>query len=199
MLDMDEYLYIVNNSLANYLNRPIFDKCDFINIHWVIPTDNDLLYYDKRPLFERFKGPYLKTDRIKTIVKGNISNLIYGVHGPIFSPQRNITCNNEGKIINKPSLVYFTLNPTSYKDAYIIHFRYKSTQEFIIKYKRGYRNWFGNKIKEFLNGRVKEFFQFNRITLEKIQLIEKELNLNLSEYKTLLFSNKTENKQLIDL
>ena len=42
--------------------------------------------------------------------------------------------------------------------------------------------------------RVKEFFQFNRITLEKIQLIEKELNLNLSEYKTLLFSNKIENK-----
>ena len=50
MVDMDEYLYIVNNTLKNYLSNKIFNKCDFIKFHWVIPNDNNLLYYDSRPL-----------------------------------------------------------------------------------------------------------------------------------------------------
>ena len=36
------------------------------------------------------------------------------------------------------------------KNAYLIHFRYKSTEEFINKYKRGYSNWYGNETNEIL-------------------------------------------------
>ena len=66
MVDMDEYLYIVNNTLKRYLNSKIFDKCDFIKIHWANAKDNDLLYYDKRPLFQRFKKTYIKSIYIKS-------------------------------------------------------------------------------------------------------------------------------------
>ena len=85
------------------------------------------------------------------------------------------------------------VNPINIKKAYIIHFRYKSTEEFILKYKRGYSNWFGDRIKSFLYVNLKEYFQLNQLTLEKINLIEKELNLSLIEFKNEYYQkmNKT--------
>ena len=184
MVDMDEFLFIVNDTLINYLNRSIFDSCDIINFHWVSATDNNLIYYDNRSLFERFKSPYINSQFIKSIVRGNITNLRYGVHSPTFSPEKNITCNNEGKKINYTKISIEYSYPINIKNAYIIHFRYKSTEEFINKYKRGYSNWFENRTKKFLNGILRDYFQLNKKTPEKINFIEKELNLNLSFMKT---------------
>ena len=134
------YVYngIVNNTLKGYLTNKVFDKCDIIKFHWVITTDNDLVYYDKRPLFERFKPPYIKKQFIKSIIRGNISDLKYWVHSPFISPKRNITCNNEGKKIYYKKINFETLYPININKAYIIHFRYKSTEEFVNKLKRGY-------------------------------------------------------------
>ena len=67
------YLVIINDTLKNYLANENFKKCDFIKIHWLIPTDNNLLYYNNKSLFERFKGPYKKSKFIKTLVRGNIN------------------------------------------------------------------------------------------------------------------------------
>ena len=39
---MDEFLYIVNNTLENYLSSDILDKCDIVKINWAISRDNDL-------------------------------------------------------------------------------------------------------------------------------------------------------------
>ena len=72
MIDMDEYLYIVNNTLKKYLTSNYLNHCDFIKFHSVIPNDNNLIKYDNRSLFERFKGPFLKQLEIKTIIRGNI-------------------------------------------------------------------------------------------------------------------------------
>jgi hypothetical protein len=182
MIDMDEYLFIVNNTLKNYLSNQIFNKCDFIKINWVIPNDNNLLNYDSRPLFKRFRGPYMKSHFIKSIIRGNIQNLKYWVHSPFFSPKKNTTCNNEGKkIFYKKKMNFESLYPINIKKAFIIHYRYKSTEEFVNKYKRGYKDWYGNNTNKFLNGTIKEFFKINKITIQKINYIEKKLNLNLSE------------------
>ena len=181
MLDMDEYLYIINDTLKNYLSNHIFDKCDFIKINWVFPKINNLVYYDPRPLFERFKGPYIKDYFVKSIIRGNITELKYWVHSPIFSPKRNITCNNEGRQIYYDNLNFESL-PINTEKAFIIHYKFKSTEEFINKLKRGYGNWFGNKIGNILKFKIDEYFQ-NDITLEQINYLEKELNVNLSNYK----------------
>ena len=165
MVDMDEFLYIVNNTLKNYLSNHIFNKCDFIKFHWVIPNDNNLIKYDSRPLFKRFKGPYMKFGNVKSIIRGNIQNLKYYIHSPIFSPKKNITCNNEGKIILYKNINVEYLNQINIKKAYIIHYSFKSTEEFINKYKRGYKNWFSNT---FLKRVVNRFFHVNKITLQKI-------------------------------
>ena len=130
MVDMDEFLYIINNTLKNYLSNKIFNKCDFIKIHWIFPNDNGLVNYDPRPLFERFKGPYIKSNFVKTIIRGNIKDLKYAVHSPFFS-QKNTTCNNEGQIIFSQKLNLVFLKNISIKNAYIIHYRFKTTEEFV--------------------------------------------------------------------
>ena len=184
MIDMDEYLYIINNTLKSYLMDKSLDKCDFVKFHTVIPTDNNLIHYDERFLLERFKGPYIKQFDIKTIIRGNITNLIYNIHSPSSSPQRNITCNNKGDIIYDKDINLGLLMPINLDKAFIIHFKYKSTEEFINKYQRGYSNWFSEKENNLvLNTKLKGFFLTNEITLEKIDYIERKLHLNLSSFK----------------
>ena len=191
MVDMDEFLYIVGDTLTGYLKNTIFNKCDFINFHWVMPTDNDLIYYDSRPLLKRFGPPYLKSKYVKTIIRGSIPNLKYSIHSPYISPQKNVTCNNIGKRIYYKNFVELEGNSKiNTKKAYIIHFRYKSTEEFINKYKRGYRNWFNEGTEKLLIDNLKEYLEINKMTNEKREFIEKELNLNLSNY----INNITENK-----
>jgi hypothetical protein len=132
MVDMDEYLYIVNNTLKDYLSNKIFNKCDFIKFNWVIPNDNNLVYYDSRPLFKRFKGPYKKSPLIKSIIRGNIQDLKYSIHAPFFSPNQKISCNNEGTILSYKKMDFgYYLQKINIKKAYIIHYRFKSVEEFV--------------------------------------------------------------------
>ena len=185
MVDMDEYLVIVNDTLKNYLLNPVFNKCDFIKIHWAIATDNNLLHYDNRSLFERFKGPYKYSRFIKSMIRGHINNLKYQVHSPYFSPKRNITCNNNGQVIQYKNINFESILPINAEKAYIIHYKYKSTEEFINKYKRGYSNFFKDRFKNWqnLNNKIEEYFRDNEITKEKIDYLQKELKLNLEKYK----------------
>ena len=185
MCDIDEYLIIKNNTLKNYLSNESFQKCDFVKIHWVVPTDNNILHYDNRPLLERLKGPYLNDTHVKTFVKGNIEDLKYDIHSPFSSPFRNISCNNNGEKYNTTKVFFNDVFDINYDKAYIIHFKYKSTEEYIKKYKRGYR-WENS---DFLKMRIREYFSDNKITLEKIQYVENELKLDLSKYKKRLFKN----------
>jgi len=181
MVDMDEFLYIVNDTLKGYLKNKRFNKCDFIKIHWVFPTDNDLIYYDPRPLFERFKPPYFKSRYVKSIIRGNISNLKYWIHTPIISPEKNISCNNFGRRIYNKDVNIQSIEPKNIKKAYIVHFRYKSTEEFINKFKRGYSNWLKNDT-QYMIEQITLYLKVNKVTPEKIKFIERELNLNLSHY-----------------
>ena len=84
-----------------------------------------------------------------------------------------------------------TILPINTNKSYLIHFRFKSTEEFINKYRRGYSNWHGNQTLNVLFSKLVTYFRQNRITLDKINYIEKELKLNLSVYRTKLKLNKT--------
>ena len=170
MIDLDEYLYIKKDTLKNYLLKPVFHKCDFIKFQWVIPKDNK----------------YINSNFIKSIIRGNISRLKYWVHSPLISPERNTSCNNIGKKINNNNINFESINKIDTKKAFIIHFMYKSTEEFIKKIKRGYSNWFGESISTFLRGKINGYLTNNKVTKQKIDYLEKELNLNLSEYRRIV-------------
>ena len=70
---------------------------------------------------------------------------------------------------------------SDYDHYYIIHYFSKSTEEFIFKIKRG-DAIYGKKI--FTN--IKKYFNINNITIEKINMFEKELKINLSKYRNRL-------------
>ena len=169
MTDIDEYLVIRNESLKNYLSSPEFEKCDFIKIHWVATTDNNLVHYDNRSLLERFKGPYKKNTHIKTIVKGNIEGMQYDIHSPFISPINNISCNNKGEIYKNKEILFQDVFDINIDRAYIIHFKYKSTEEYINKYKRGYHWRIGNT--QFMQMRIDEYFKDNNINGFEIKII----------------------------
>jgi len=191
MIDMDEFLFIKNDTLKHYLSNKTFDKCDFVKFHWVYANDNDLIYYDPRPLLKRFKPPYLKNIFVKTIVKTNISEMRYERHSPIYSPVRNVTCNDIGEIMDLSDGLNIELNKNINIDkALLIHFRYKTAEEFVNKQKRGYSDWCDDMLDHFLKANINEFFSINRLTLEKINYVEKELNLTLTKYKIKYYFNK---------
>ena len=185
MNDIDEFLVVKNDKLKNYLYKGSFKKCDFIKFHWVLSNDNNLLYYDNRSLFERFKGPYKLDTHIKTMVRGNINNIKFDIHTPFYSPDRNVSCNNKGKIYKNKEILFQDVFDINIEKSYIIHFKYKSTEEYIKKYKRGY-HWRINDT-QFMKMRIKEYFEDNKITLKKLEFVEKELNLNLSSIKQRFF------------
>ena len=183
MIDIDEYLIIRNNTLRGYLNDKIFDKCDTIKIHWLMARDNDLLYYENKSLFERFKEEtFYPSDHIKTILKGGINNLEYYVHSPLKSPERNISCDNKGTILNYTKVNIQSVRPHNTDRAYFIHFYFKSTEEYIRKFKRGYKNW----VPLTLDGWIFNYFKNNKVTIEKIELFEKAFNITLDKYRNKL-------------
>ena len=182
IIDIDEFLIINNGTLKGYLSDKVFDKCDFIKIHWKMNKDNNLVHYENKSLFERFKGPYILENFIKTILKGGINNLTYAVHSPKFSPERNVTCDNTGRIVNYTKLHFQSMKPHNSDRAYILHFHFKSTEEHINKFKRGYKNWPHLNI----DGWIYNYFKNNKVTLEKIELFEKEFNITLDKYRNKL-------------
>ena len=187
MIDMDEYLVIKNNdTLKGYLTDHVFDKCDFIKLHWRIPSDNNLLHYENKSLFERFKRPYYTSNHIKSIIRGHINNLVYWIHSPKISPERNVTCNNIGRILNKKKLNFQSIMHINTDRAYFVHFFFKSTEEYINKYKRGYKNWPHLN----MDGRIKNYFKNNKLTIEKVEMFEKAYNITLDRYRNKLHIKK---------
>ena len=53
--DTDEFLYLKDfNNIKLFLGDKRFNKCEKIQLNYVYHTDNNLIYYDKRNVKERF-------------------------------------------------------------------------------------------------------------------------------------------------
>ena len=183
IIDLDEFIYLKNyNNIKTYLRNKKFKTCQVIHLNFIYYTDNNLLHYDNRTLKERFtlrakyaREPNIRNIRrtqIKSIIRGKIPNFyIYSIHiGTNRYDIYNI-CNGDGEKYNG----YLK---SDFNNYYFIHYFSKSTQEFINKIKRG-DAIYGSKI--FKN--IKKYFFYNNITLEKINMFEKELKINLSKYR----------------
>lgn len=162
-----------------------FIKCQNIQLNHYTYTDNGLLYYDKRPLSVRFKEQ--KKTRfgiLKSILKGNLNiNVNKDIHNLNDSL---ISCDGFGNINKMDKHFIYTKKP-DFKFNYINHYAYKSTKEFINKLNKG--SVYSGKTTRSKLRRIKNYFCFNSITREKIYLIEKYTNLNLSTYWKKLKNN----------
>ena len=181
-IDIDEFIYLKKyNNIKFYLKNKKFKRCQIIRLNFIYFTDNNLLKYDNRPLKERFtmRAEYAREGKKKNITKPEMKSIIRGkipkfsiksIHMGTFSKRYNI-CNGFGE-------KYRGYLKSDFDNYYIIHYFSKSTEEFIYKIKRGdaiFRN------KMFIN--IKKYFSLNKITLEKINMFEKGLKINLSIFR----------------
>ena len=179
--DIDEYIHLkYYSNIKLFLNKKTFSECQLIYLNLIIHTDNNHLKYENKSLFERFpeivprNKPEGKKFEIKFILKGNISNIkITNQH---YCNSKLKSCNGFGEsnlsydvYTKKPDLHYY----------YIDHFFSKSTEEFIDKIAKGdcrYRS-------HIKYNKIERYFNQSEPKIEKINLIEKRLRLNLSKYK----------------
>ena len=173
--DIDEFLYIKHyHNLNTFLSLSKFKKCQSILINWKYYGDNDKLYYEPKPLKQRFIKEFpiekLKTKKYyysasKTIVRGGLT--LNWAHLPHYI-SNVINCKPDGSI-NKN---YFS--PPQFSIAYIKHYITKSTEEFIERINRGdvIIKINNNYIKERINN---YYFLFNPKTREKLNLFQQKV------------------------
>ena len=179
--DIDEFLEIINYTNINkFLSLPKFKKCESIIINWKYYGDNNKLYYEPKPVMERFrKAFYFKNENMKnniylssaakTIVRGGLN-----ISWQLFPHYLNntINCRPDGKVLKN----YFS--PPQYSVAYLKHYVTKSTEEFAEKLNKGDVNLIINDlyIKERINN---YYFLFNKKTKEKIYLLKNKLKYKI--------------------
>ena len=168
IIDVDEYLYLKNNiSLFSFLNDLKYKNCNNIHINHKMYGDSNLLYYDKRPLSQRFTKNYIYSNFMKTIVRGGIKNAQMDLHKSF-----NIKnyCDSEGNnIITGP----FETNYLNVKNVEIRHYITKSIEEFKNRLLRGWPDmkYDSQRYHDFIDKRIANFFELNNITKKKIDII----------------------------
>ena len=183
--DFDEYLVMHFNeerniTLNEYLSHPMYNNCDSILVNWLIHDDNDLVYYDNRPLIERFTRPnftYGANAFIKSIVRGNLTKVVFEPYKTHHHPNIELkNCDTNGELIKYAT---DTLKPPRFKYAYLMHFNLRTVEECIQKIKRGFP---GNPVEKNIEGRFDQFFRINKFTKEKLNVFEKAFNRTFYKY-----------------
>ena len=183
--DIDEYLEIYDYSVYKNLNEFLqdFDKYDGIRVQWKMYGDNNQLYYENKPVFERFKSESNASydKHVKQILNCNKvfdEELSFCAHG-VFN-KKYIFVN-----VNKKPLKNVYMDITGYNDlpVYLNHFYSKSTEEFLKrKYNKPSAVSGTNNTRNFnIDFLKKQYFEYNKVTNEKEQMFNK-LSL-LSEAK----------------
>ena len=196
--EVDEFIHLSNyTNVKLYLQRDIFKKCELVRLNWVYHTDNNLIYYDNRPLHIRF--PELEINArnnvngssncVKSILRGHIPNVVIKCVHKLTRKLKG--CNGFGN----PEVIhgFHTLN-SDFKFYYIDHYYSKSLEEFVEKINKG--DVLQGQRDLFKYARINSYFRRNRITLEKINFIENHTKLNLTKYKVKL-KNKYYHKNRI--
>ena len=180
--DFDEFLYLKNNkNIQELLDDPKFSQCINIKINWLLYADNDLIYYENKPVQERFITPLPKDSankHIKSTIRGHLKeNYWKNMRNPHSSYNNLISCDPTGQIIDSKSPFN---TPANYEVAYIKHYVTKTIEEFIEKAKRGRADLLVKIDNNYWKEKFKYFFEINKKTKEKLDFIKKTLNIDIA-------------------
>ena len=187
--DMDEFIFLNNiYNIKSFLIQKKFNKCQRIQLNWVMHSDNNKIYYENKSLFERFperenniRGKIVGGQQgIKSIIRGNLN---INITCPHIINKCLISCDGFGR---KKKIENIITSISDLKYYYIDHFYSKSTEEFINKLFKGSVSDINAFNKSNLIpklNRIKVYFSISKITLLKIQYIENKTHINLSYYK----------------
>lgn len=157
------------------------EKCQSVLLSWKIYDDNDLEKYDNRSLMERFTRTKGNLCVVKSIIRGELNNLIIP-NSHISGINVKNFCNSEGERVFPNS--FMNIKCKSNSMSYLKHFYSKTLEELCKKIKRGDAHFNKNnpKYESIIYGKLEIFFSINKITKTKIKKLEKCLNLNLDKY-----------------
>ena len=188
--EIDEYIHLYNyNNIKLFLNQKKFNECQEIYLNLVCHTDNNLLKYDNKPLAIRFpfivpeSKPASKLLEMKSIIRGHIEGV--NINNNHLGDTRLKSCNSSG--FHENLFRHYTLNGDK-KYYFIDHYFSKSTEEFITKITKGDPLRID---KGYMYERINKYFDQNEITKDKLEMIEKKINISLIKYKNKIISNIT--------
>lgn len=187
-IDIDEFLFIDNYyNIKDWLSSYKYQKFLAIKVNEMHYGDSDKLYYENKPVYERFYKPALFNiqDKISNVlINAHIKSIIHTglfkqidnaeqiINHLVFKDPHNLlylipVCNSAGEETNN-SLPF--VMPISFDEAHFKHYVTKTISEFLdIKYKRGFPD--GNTIMQDI-GIEKYFFRVNKWTQEKQDIID---------------------------
>jgi hypothetical protein len=184
--EVDEYIHLYNyTNVKLYLQRDVFKNCEKIHLNWVHHTDNNLIYYDDRPLHIRFPEvePNARNNvsgsvnSVKSILRGHIPNVVIDCIHKLTLKLKG--CDGFG---NPQVILSIDTNNSDFTYYYIDHYYSKSVEEFVEKLNKG-DVLQGQKIWLKYLRRLNNYFERNNITLDKLNFIEEHTHLNLSEFR----------------
>ena len=184
--EIDEFLFLKKyKNVKSYLANYKFDNCGSIQLNWVHMSDNNHIYYENKPLNERFpkkgknviRGKINKICFVKTMIRGHLRNINI-TQNHILSGKVK-ACDGFGK---KSRVKGITSYYPDYKYNYIKHYYGKSVQEFIEKINRG--DLLRGNEQKIIEWAIEKYFYINEITIEKIKYIQEQFGskYNLSQY-----------------
>jgi len=200
-------------SIKDYLELPMFDKYDVIQLHWILYGDCENIQCDKnKGVLERFKYP-LPNERIlewhkwsssyqsqnincKSICRTNKKSINFFIEGctdccselPRISYNENLKyCSSYGTEQNGFNSAIF-LNKLSFAYAYLRHYRTKSLEECLLKSNNirpdlTVNNIANTKITDIFFRLFLQYAPYNIMTDEKIEYITEYVKNILNEKK----------------
>ena len=202
-VDVDEFIYLKDfKDIKSFVSDKRFDNCERIQLNWVFYTDNNLLYYENRPVQERFTEKELRarimksggSQEIKSMIRGHNPNV--NIHCIHVIDKKLKNCDGFGR---RQRVIDLRTLRSDYKFYYIKHYYSKSTEEFIDKVLR--KSAVHNFTVALQMLKVKRYFKYSKVTKEKLDFIENRTKLDLSSLRYRIrnffgyrFRNKTRNK-----
>ena len=182
--ELDEFIHLLNYSnIKIFLNEEKFNKCNLIYLNLLCHTDNNLLFYENKSLFERFPKitPITKIGgrllEVKCIMRGHIPGIRINSPHECNAHRKYKNCNGFGHLY-KHKRKFATEN--DYKYYYIDHYYSKSTEEFINKIKKGDAQY---RSLSYALHRIDKYFSQSEFTEEKRLMIQNLTGINLTKFK----------------
>ena len=157
------------------LSNPRYNECVNIKFNFLFYSDNELLYYENKPIQERFTTALYKHPNnafIKSTVRGGLPVNYWSVNCTPHNSRMNVTnCDSTGKKIRYNQYIV----KANFTYAALKHYYTKSTEEYVIKSKRGSAYHF-KKINWNQRRKLEKFhyyFIYNKKTKEKVAFLKK--------------------------
>ena len=191
--DCDEFLEFKNKRMTfpGFLNQKCFDDYDMVHVNWMCYGDCGNLYYEDKPVQERFptpvkplnfkvKYPFAENCHIKSIIRGYIDDINIEWTRNSHSPTTVLACcDSRGREIANSFSPFCDYD---FSVAYLKHYTTKSVEEYCNKIKRGFPDITPNDFSEQYD-MAERYFRYNEKTPEKLSLIKERTGIQVSKDK----------------